>query len=354
MLQISAFTKGTFVSSLDVQTAIFESEARGSSLWLDVYRPKDNEVMLFNRYVHEVPQTDNSFVFPLGGFKTLKRLIICRGDARQGAPALIADATILFANDLIITVRSRGFQFNELLDFVMRANAGRMPEDPYGLYSLLPQTLFGMFSNDLDKSAQVNIISEKSSLLSEDVAFLGHMNWTLREMTMPMDSLLRSRDSDSLTMSILAVPNAGDRLSSFASSSIMMKSEEIAKFAQPRTSIAAKIPAADQTAAVPQTSSTKKLTPYLKITKGPDTGKVFAIVKSPLRIGRDPSNDIVLVANGISRRHAIVTIEGSKVLLTDLGSTNGTYVNTKRIQQAALKAGDEVFIGSAILSFDHQ
>ncbi len=352
MLQISAFTKGTFVSSLDVQTAIFESEARGSSLWLDVYRPKDNEVMLFNRYVHEVPQTDNSFVFPLGGFKTLKRLIICRGDARQGSPALIADATILFANDLIITVRSRGFQFNELLDFVMRANAGRMPEDPYGLYSLLPQTFFGMFSNDLDKSDQVNIFSEKSATLSEDIAYLGHMNWTLREMTMPMDALLRNRDSDSLTMSILAMPNAGDRLSSFASSSIMMKSEEIARMI-PRQTVTARVTEAG--APVEQApSQTRKLTPVLRITKGPDAGKVFTIVKSPLRIGRDPSNDIVLVANGISRRHAIVTLEGNKVLLTDLGSTNGTYVNTKRVQQVALKSGDEIFVGSVILAFDHQ
>jgi pSer/pThr/pTyr-binding forkhead associated (FHA) protein len=50
----------------------------------------------------------------------------------------------------------------------------------------------------------------------------------------------------------------------------------------------------------------------------------------------------------------IITLEGGKVLLTDLGSTNGTYVNAKRIQQSTLKAGDEVFIGNAVLEFNYQ
>ncbi|GAB4154319.1 MAG: hypothetical protein Kow00107_04430 [Planctomycetota bacterium] len=341
MLQISAFTRGTFVSSLDVQTAIFENEVRGSSLWLDVYRPKDNEIMLFNRYVHEVPPTDNSFVFSLSSFKTLKRLIICRGDGRHANPSLIADATVLFANDLIVTIRSRGFHFNELIDYLMRNNAGKMPEDPHGLYSLLPQTFFGMFSDDLENSDRISMFSEKWQSLSEDLVYLSQMNWTLREMTVPVEQLLKNRDADSLTISILAQPNVSDRLSPYTSS-VILKQEDIARASQ--STISGRMSGAEPS---------RRLMPTLKIKKGPESGKNYPLDKSPIRIGREAGNDIILLANGISRKHVIITLEGGKVLLTDLGSTNGTYVNAKRIQQATLKAGDEIFIGNCVLEFNY-
>ena len=107
----------------------------------------------------------------------------------------------------------------------------------------------------------------------------------------------------------------------------------------------------DSKPVAPEKPATVQKKPCLVMLKGAEEGKVYKLDKSPIRLGRDAGNDIMVVSNGISRKHAIITIEGLKVSLTDLGSTNGTYVNTKRIQQIQLKPGDEIFLGSAIFSF---
>ncbi len=56
----------------------------------------------------------------------------------------------------------------------------------------------------------------------------------------------------------------------------------------------------------------------------------------PISIGRSPSNDIILADRGVSRRHAMITFEGEKPLLTD-SSTNGTWIDTQSIKQCELK-----------------
>ena len=66
-------------------------------------------------------------------------------------------------------------------------------------------------------------------------------------------------------------------------------------------------------------------------------------------IGRGGELDIVLVEDMVSRKHAkISTLEG-KVVIVDLGSTNGTFVNGEKIKKARLKEGDRVLIGTSIL-----
>ncbi|MFQ5948756.1 MAG: FHA domain-containing protein, partial [Acidimicrobiia bacterium] len=47
----------------------------------------------------------------------------------------------------------------------------------------------------------------------------------------------------------------------------------------------------------------------------------------------------------VSRRHARFTVEGGRLWVEDLGSTNGTYVNRQRKARAELAAGDEVIVG---------
>lgn len=71
-------------------------------------------------------------------------------------------------------------------------------------------------------------------------------------------------------------------------------------------------------------------------------------VAVPVRIGCTQDNDIALAgeeAHGVSPRHAEIRWENSAYWLLDLGSRSGTFVNTKRIQQHALRAGDEVRFG---------
>lgn len=84
--------------------------------------------------------------------------------------------------------------------------------------------------------------------------------------------------------------------------------------------------------------------------------RVFEL-KGVTSIGRTPENDIVLEAEGASRRHAIVLVRGDKVVIVDLGSTNGTYVNGVQAlpqRQTVLGNGDLITIGLTTLRYDAQ
>jgi len=70
----------------------------------------------------------------------------------------------------------------------------------------------------------------------------------------------------------------------------------------------------------------------------------------PFGIGRDEENGLVLVASGVSRRHASLALDpdSGQLLLSDLGSTNGCYVNRAKVDSPRLlDEGDIVHIGSA-------
>ena len=70
-------------------------------------------------------------------------------------------------------------------------------------------------------------------------------------------------------------------------------------------------------------------------------GKVFP-VQGPVVIGRAAEADIPVAADEISRRHALVKPTQDGLSVEDLGSSNGTYINGKRVQQGFLKPGDEL------------
>jgi len=70
----------------------------------------------------------------------------------------------------------------------------------------------------------------------------------------------------------------------------------------------------------------------------------------PFGIGRDEENGLVLVASGVSRRHASLALDpgSGQLVLSDLGSTNGSYVNRAKVETSCLlDEGDIVHIGSA-------
>ena len=70
-------------------------------------------------------------------------------------------------------------------------------------------------------------------------------------------------------------------------------------------------------------------------------GKVFPVA-GPVVIGRAPECDISVHAEEISRRHALVKPTQEGLSVEDLGSSNGTFINAKRVQQGFLGAGDEL------------
>jgi hypothetical protein len=66
-------------------------------------------------------------------------------------------------------------------------------------------------------------------------------------------------------------------------------------------------------------------------------------------IGRESDLDIVLQEDMVSRKHAKVTVRGEEIQISDLGSTNGTFVNGQKVKRAQLGAGDRVLVGTSLM-----
>lgn len=69
----------------------------------------------------------------------------------------------------------------------------------------------------------------------------------------------------------------------------------------------------------------------------------------PLTIGRGSDNGLVLRDGRASRHHARIDARRGSLVLTDLGSTNGSYVNDRRVESIALGEGDRIRLGATIL-----
>jgi diguanylate cyclase (GGDEF)-like protein len=86
---------------------------------------------------------------------------------------------------------------------------------------------------------------------------------------------------------------------------------------------------------------------YVLFLKGHLLGKLCTLHKGITIIGRSVQADIPLKDAGISREHSEIKVDGEKATIKDLGSTNGTFVNNKRITRHALKDGDKIQISSS-------
>jgi pSer/pThr/pTyr-binding forkhead associated (FHA) protein len=83
----------------------------------------------------------------------------------------------------------------------------------------------------------------------------------------------------------------------------------------------------------------------LIVASGPQRGLHWGLLEGITAAGRDPEAPIFLDDVTVSRQHAEFVVEGGHLWVRDRGSTNGTYVNAKRTEGAALEPGDEVIIG---------
>lgn len=73
--------------------------------------------------------------------------------------------------------------------------------------------------------------------------------------------------------------------------------------------------------------------------------RAFPITKRETVIGRREDCDLRVAIGNVSRKHSRVVLEGEVVRIEDLGSSNGTYVNGKKVRTSPLAAGDVVQIG---------
>jgi pSer/pThr/pTyr-binding forkhead associated (FHA) protein len=83
---------------------------------------------------------------------------------------------------------------------------------------------------------------------------------------------------------------------------------------------------------------------------GPNPGATYPLEVTQTTLGRDGSNTISINDAEVSRHHARMTLQGGKIVLEDLGSTNGTSVNGNRISGPhVLKAGEMISLGEDIV-----
>ncbi len=94
--------------------------------------------------------------------------------------------------------------------------------------------------------------------------------------------------------------------------------------------------------------------PSLFVFRGNDQGMRFELEGDTFALGREPANQIQLHDTEVSRRHAEVRRDGRSFTLLDLGSSNGTGVNGKRVEKCELASGDEVQLGSTVMLFTGQ
>ncbi len=91
----------------------------------------------------------------------------------------------------------------------------------------------------------------------------------------------------------------------------------------------------------------------LVICGGSFEGTTHELEADETLIGRNPTTDITLLDENISREHAIVSFDAASGTWTleDLQSTNGSKVNGKRVRSAELKSGDEIQVGQTRFKF---
>jgi len=96
--------------------------------------------------------------------------------------------------------------------------------------------------------------------------------------------------------------------------------------------------------------------PQVVVIEGEARGQVV-MVDSELRIGRRPDNQLVLPSPAVSKYHARITMEGGRLSIVDLGSTNGSMVNGVSLEGHAsrdLYHGDTLVLGDHTLIFRNE
>ena len=87
----------------------------------------------------------------------------------------------------------------------------------------------------------------------------------------------------------------------------------------------------------------------LTVLEGPDAGRSVAVTAACVGVGTAPDNAIVLTDPGVSRHHFELRTEVSGVIVRDLGSTNGTFVDGLRVREVFLSPGSLIRAGDSAL-----
>ena len=89
----------------------------------------------------------------------------------------------------------------------------------------------------------------------------------------------------------------------------------------------------------------------LVVIYGTDLGKKYNLDRPTMVVGRSSKADIQIDQEAVSRNHCKLLNTGKSLMLRDLGSTNGTYVNDELVDEYVLRDGDFIKIGRCIFKF---
>jgi two-component system, cell cycle response regulator len=93
---------------------------------------------------------------------------------------------------------------------------------------------------------------------------------------------------------------------------------------------------------------------YLVVLAGVSAGEMFKLQEERTVVGRGPKVPVRLNDEGVSREHCAFVRDGDKMIVEDLGSTNGTFCNGIRVDRRELSDGDKIMVGSTtILKFTY-
>ena len=95
------------------------------------------------------------------------------------------------------------------------------------------------------------------------------------------------------------------------------------------------------------------MTVVVHMEAGPRAPSKFVMRSPVLVLGRGEGiADVDVGDDSASRRHAFIAHRGGKFTLNDMGSTNGTILNGQLVGKAALKSGDQIQVGTAVMRFE--
>lgn len=87
----------------------------------------------------------------------------------------------------------------------------------------------------------------------------------------------------------------------------------------------------------------------LRVLSGPQAGQMFPLKMGRNLIGRAPHCDLKIGSNGVSKEHAEIHVYKDKILIVDLRSSNGTYLNGVKVQNGMVRLGDKMGIHDVLM-----
>jgi Nif-specific regulatory protein len=91
--------------------------------------------------------------------------------------------------------------------------------------------------------------------------------------------------------------------------------------------------------------------PKLVVLAGPTMGTIVSLTGDEFSIGREKCCSLCLRSMQVSRQHCVIRRGADQLKITDLESTNGTFVNSVPVKECVLSHGDEIRVGESVLQF---